>query len=58
MAGSDKNCCAERWLSLPSARGVKESELLVTHSMDEKVSRVSMIQNMTVTNAALSGNMG
>jgi len=39
-------------------RGVKESELLVTHSMDEKVSSISMTQNMTVTNAALCGNTG
>lgn len=39
-------------------RGVKESEPLVTHSMDEKMSIISMTQNMTVTNAALCSNMG
>lgn len=36
---------------------MKESELLVTHSMDEKVSSISVAQNMAVTNAALCGNM-
>lgn len=33
-------------------RGVKEAELLVTHSMEE-VSSISITQNATVTNAAL-----
>lgn len=38
---------------------MREPELLVTHSMDEKVmGSISMAQNTTVTNAALCGHMG
>lgn len=58
ISGFNKNWCAEWWLSFPFARGIKESEQLVTHSMDEKVSIISRTQNVIVTNAALCDNMG
>lgn len=39
-------------------REIKESEQLVTHSMDEKASSISRTENRTVTNAALWDNLG
>lgn len=39
-------------------KGIKESEQLMTHNMDRKVSNISRTQNVTVTNATLCDNMG
>lgn len=43
--------------NFPFVRGIKKSEQLMTHSMDEKVSITSRTQNVTVTNAALCDSM-